>query len=250
MSEILKDRYVILRNYDFGESSIIVVSLTRSSGKMRFLAKGARKPSSPFHGKLGTGSVGEAVYYNREERGLQLLKEVSGDTGLDAFETDLERLCIFQAGLEVIDRCTVDLGADEKMYDLLVSFIEVLASCADPWAAFLAFEVRLLAMAGFYPDLDHCGSCKKALVGKGLNVDPSSGIVTCDRCRTGETVPVSVESREILDIMEKEGPAGTAGLALQAEQRRETGKLLHNLLIYHMDGYRLPVAFKILKGVG
>ncbi len=247
MGEILKDRAVILRRFDYGESSVIAVVLTRQHGKIRLIAKGARKNRSQFHGRLRTGNIGEIVYYDKPGRGLQLLKEISSRPVFDSDSSELERLCLFQAGLEIVERSMVDEGADEGVYDLLEDFIRFVQSSRDPWAVFLAFEMQLLMRAGIYPVMSECCGCKKNLAGKRLNVDPSKGNVTCGDCREEGSVSLSAESGAILAIMEDDGIEGLAGERLNAVQRREIGRLLHNLLVHHVERYRLPNSLGLIK---
>ncbi len=249
MSEILKDRLVILRNYDFGDSSIVVVSLTRRHGKLRFLAKGAKKGKSRFRGMLRTGNIGEIVYYNKTGRGLQLLKEIETSFALDTGAHDLDTLCIFQAGLEVMDRSTIAHEYDESLFDLLDLFISMLGRARDPWVLFFCLETRLLGITGFYPSFDSCGNCGKGLAGSSMNVNPSSGVVLCDDCSSGSMISVSAGSAELLGRMEKGGIMELLEARLDPDTRMEIGRLLHNLYLYHMEGYKLPNALNILKGV-
>lgn len=247
MGEILKDRAVILRRFDYGESSVIAVVLTRQHGKTRLIAKGARKNNSQFHGRLRTGNVGEIVYYSKPNRELQLLKEISSGPVFDSDRSELERLCLFQAGLEIVERSMVDEGADEGVFDLLEAFIRFVQSSCDPWAVFLAFEMQLLMKAGIYPAMNECSRCKKNLAGKMLKVDPSKGNVTCGDCREKGSVSLSAESGGIMAIMEENGIEGMAGERLAPAQRREIGRLLHGLLVHHVERYRLPNSLKLIK---
>lgn len=249
MSEILKDRAVILRSFDFGESSMIAVSLTMGHGKLRFLAKGAKNSRSPFHAGLRTGNMAEIVYYNKPLRGLQLLKEIDSRSLFDTGTGDMERVCIFQAGLEVMDRTTIEHESDSRVFAVLEEFIGTIGTCEDPWTLFFMLQIRLAGIAGVLPDLEECSACKKALAGKGMNIDPSNGAVLCGECVRGRTLNLSAQSGDLLRAMKKGGPGGIGGEACDGIRRREIGRILHNLFLHHFDGYRLPNALKILKGV-
>jgi DNA repair protein RecO (recombination protein O) len=247
VSTLVKDRAVVLRTFDFGESSTIAVALTRDHGKVRFLAKGARKKTSPYLGRLRTGNLVEVVFYYKEHRGLQLLREVSGgDSGMTG-SSDFERLCIFQAGLEVIDRVTVERESDAARFTALEAFIVGLPSCPDPWLAFFTLEVRLLKSLGFYPELTGCSGCGREGAGVTLVVDPASGIVTCVRCGGRGDLELEDEACRIFAGMERSGASEIIDLTLDRAMRRKIGTLLHNFFLYHIDGYRLPYALRFLK---
>ncbi len=81
------------------------------------------------------------------------------------------------------------------------------------------------------------------------NIDPSSGSVFCGSCSEEGSLPVSGRSAGLLEVMKSNGTALSAGLKLAAAEKREIGKALHSIFAHHVDGYRLPGAFRILKGV-
>lgn len=249
MSEIVKDRAVVLRTYPFGESSAVAVLLMRTRGKVRLLAKGARGGKSPFAGNLRTGSVGEVVFYSREERGLQLLKEIEGSVPLESPLADLERLCLLQAALEIIDRSVVERSADERLFDLVESFMRLLSRAADPWALFFAFEIGVLKLAGSFPSTRSCARCGRELEGEAFAVDPASGTVTCGACGARSARRLSSEAASALTLMDRGGLEAVGSATLGARARKEIGEIVHRVFTSHMDGYRLPNALRLCKGV-
>ncbi len=250
MSKILKDRVIILRTYEFGESSIVAVVLARRHGKVRLLAKGARRSGSRLSGILRTGNLGEAVFYFREQRGMQLLKEISAGPVFGPGTEDLERLCTFQAGLEIVDRSVVGREAGSRTFDVFEGFMRLVTGGVDPWLAFFAFEVRLLKVLGLYPDLGECSVCGKQLSGTGIGFDPPDGVVRCAACgRNDAKLALSAGSHELLGRIEAGGYGALQKETLLPAQRREIGGLLHRIFLYHIDGYRFPRALSLLKGV-
>lgn len=249
MKAIVKDRAVVLKTYEYGESSVVAVALTRSHGKLRFLAKGARRPRSPLRGALARGGLCDAVFYYRAEGGLQLLKECDA-AEIPASPADgLERLCLFQAGLEIVDRAAVGRDADERLFDLVERFMRLVPSAADPWALFYALEIGVLSLAGSFPSIDVCAACGKDLAGSGLCVEPSSGLVTCPGCGRAPGRRLTARSAAALALLEREGLEAACGAPIGREERREIGETLHRLFAGHVEGYRLPNALRLCKGV-
>jgi DNA repair protein RecO (recombination protein O) len=247
LSVILKDRAVILRTWDYGETSLVVSALTRSGGRSNFLAKGARGPKSPMQGRFRTGNIGDIVYYDKPGRSLKLIKEFSAGPVLDSSRADLERLCIFQAGLEIAGRASQGDEQEGAVFDMAEAFITGLSRGADPWAAFFVLETSLLSASGLMPAIESCDRCKKGLAGCGFSINPTSGAVECDECAAGEAA-LSPGSCDLLDRMVSDGFEGIERLEVGADARREIGTLLHRILTHHMDGYRLPGSLGMLKG--
>jgi DNA repair protein RecO (recombination protein O) len=246
---ILKDRAVILRTWEYGETSLVVSALTKEGGKSNFLAKGAKRAKSPMHGRFRTGNIGDIVYYDKPGRALKLVKEFSAGPVLDSSGADFERLCIFQAGLELAGRAAEGDEQDGSIFDLVEAFSVGLAHGADPWAAFFVLETMLLSASGLMPEIELCDRCKKELAGCGFSVNPTSGAVECSGCAPGEGT-LSPDSCALLEEMASAGFEGLGGLTVDAQARREIGTLLHRMLTHHMDGYRLPGSLGMLKGAG
>lgn len=239
---------MILKSFDYSESSIIATALTKYHGKVSLLAKGARKAGSQFYGCLRTGNTAEILFYEKEQRSLQLLKEIADIHAFDSKSGCLESICIFQAGLEVVDRAVVDAGTDGGLFDLLEEFILSLDRCKDPWTLFFALEARMLGFGGVFPAMDECSKCKKSLAGSGITINPSSGYVSCPEC--GEAgISLSSQSAGLLREMIESGTGGLAETKLDRVIRQEIGRVLHRFFVFHVEGYRLPNALKILKGV-
>ena len=245
MSGIVKDRAVVLRRYEYGETSLIVSVLTRGLGKVRLIAKGANKTGSPFTGALQTGSIGEIIFYYKPDRGLQTLKEIESRNPSENYVDDLQKLCIFQAGLEVIDRSVIDREVDERHFDLLEGFMEALPGAEDPWAALFTFYVRLLNVSGVYPSTAECAVCGRPLPGE-FRAVPQAGRVTCGSCSFGDALYVSECAAGMLRRMER---GDFEGISLAPKERKEIGRFLHYLFLHHIEGYRLPSALGILKEV-
>jgi DNA repair protein RecO (recombination protein O) len=249
VSEIIKDRAVILRTYDFGETSVVAVALTREHGKVRLLAKGARASRSPFAGMLRTGGIGDIVLYYRPERGLQLLREASASGPPGRPREDFVTLCLYQAGLEVVDASIVDRESDASTFDALEDFAVTLFASAAPWSVFFALEVKLLKSLGVLPAIESCGRCGDAIDGGPCTVEPASGTVSCRRCGAGGALELSTTAAAMLRRMAEESFGCIGEVELGGRERAEIGRLLHNLFLHHVEGYRLPNALQLLKGV-
>ena len=249
MSELIKDRSIVLRTYPYGETSAVAVVLTRSHGKVRLLAKGARSSRSALQGSLRTGNISEIVFYFRPDRSLQLLKEMGAVETFEAGSGDLEKLCLFQAGLEIIDRSVVDRSADERAYDLIERFTRMLGAAIDPWTLFYALEIEVLTLAGLFPSTAECARCRRPLAEAPFAVEAASGLVSCAPCRSARGRVLSPGASALVRRMAASGLEGAAGERMDRGVRREIGELIHRLFVGHVDGYRLPHALRLCKEV-
>src|SRR5436309_15938610 len=75
--EILKTTGVVLRLHPVTETSLIVTWFTSDFGKLRTMAKGARRPKSPFRGRVEPFYLDELIFLRSRRSDLHILHECS-----------------------------------------------------------------------------------------------------------------------------------------------------------------------------
>ncbi len=151
---IVRTDAVVLRSFDYGETSRIVTMLTRQNGVIGAMAKGARRPTSTFGSTLQPGSYVQAVYYYKPERGLQTLREVSHMQRFPRLTTDLERVTLALRALE-ITRALLDEGEAQPLaLEALARTLTFLDAAEGRLGnALLWFQLRIATLLGFSPDV-------------------------------------------------------------------------------------------------
>ena len=185
---IVRTDAVVLRAFDYGETSRIASVLTRSHGVTSVIAKGARRPKSRFGSTLQPLSHVQVVFYHKPGRGLQTLKEASHVTRFPHLLADLERLPLALRALEITRGMLGEGDAHPLAVDLLVAALSVLdlaearAANALPW-----FGLHLAGLLGFAPDVQRAdvlalGDAGGGLVlGTGAVVPAGSGGIRASR---------------------------------------------------------------------
>jgi DNA repair protein RecO (recombination protein O) len=159
MSRTHRSEAIVLRSLRYGEADRILHLLTRDQGRVSAIAKGARRTRSKLGGRLEPLSHVAVLFH----RGAGEMVTITGADLLashDAVRADGERLAVALVGIEAVLRLFPEEAADERLFDGLVRFLDVVggASGADPAVA-LAFCLKLIALAGWAPRLDACASC-------------------------------------------------------------------------------------------
>lgn len=103
---IEKTEGIVLRKVLFGDSGIIATVLTPDHGSMAVLAKGARRPKSSFAGLLEPGNVLHLVYYRKQGRSVQTLREASYAEHLFAIRSGLEAMTLVSGAMELVSQVT------------------------------------------------------------------------------------------------------------------------------------------------
>ncbi len=142
---------LILRTRPLTESSLIVHWLTPDVGRISTVAKGARRPKSPFLGKLDFGYLAEFSYRRNRRSDLHNLSEVA----VREFNLFLrENLALLNqaAYATALVECSTEIDTPmPEIYKLTLDFFESLSARPTSAVPALAFEVKLLAILGLSP---------------------------------------------------------------------------------------------------
>lgn len=227
-----KSLAIILRVTEFSETSCIVNLLTREFGRIGAIAKGARRPKSPFAAAIDVLAVCEIVFINKPSS-LSILTEAKLERRFRAGETDLKRLYAGYYVIELLRSLTDEGEPVPELFDLthemLVQLDQGDFSEIQMNNRLLQFELALLELLGQLPMLTRCVSCgrEKTMLSE-VNFGLNAGGVLCKTCRRGQpnVVQISLAGfQSLLDLVgaqigEQESNSDNWNQAHQVKERR------------------------------
>ncbi|MBM3130200.1 MAG: DNA repair protein RecO [Chloroflexi bacterium] len=153
---------IVLKRTDHGEADRLLTLLTPDLGKLRAIAKGARKPSSRKSGHVELFAHTHLLV----AKGKQLDVVTQADT-LDAFlelRENLERVGYAYYLAELVDRFSEEGTEHRATFALLLRALAALNDATtEPDLLARFFELRLLQYVGYRPQLFNCIHCGKAI---------------------------------------------------------------------------------------
>jgi DNA repair protein RecO (recombination protein O) len=235
---------VVLRSFRLGEADRVLHLYTLAHGRVGAVAKGVRKTKSRFGGRLEPLSHVEVALH----RGASDLQTV---TGVDLVRShheareDYARLSIGLIGAEAMLRLFTEEEGNPRAFQALTRFLDVLDEATpgadarpelDPLA--LAFQLKLLWLAGYLPHLTSCAECGAAdapLVG----YSPRAGGAVCRPC-AGTTGALGLSAPGIAGIEEllRRPLAEADGAGLTERDARDALTVITASYEYH-GGFRL-----------
>jgi len=183
----LKTQALVVKSMDWQESSKIVTLYTREAGKLKVIARGAKRKTSPYRGMLATLNRIEAVIYLSAKRQLQILGEVSLEDPFTPVKNDYDKTGFSFAVLELADRFLQEDERDPVFFDFLIVLLGEMGASADPRLVFWYFLLKLCSYLGFRLNLAACPQCGREVGQAGGEFSFSEGGLVCERCRRGET---------------------------------------------------------------
>ena len=184
---LYKTEAIVLLTYRVGEADKIVVFLTRDQGKLRGMAKGARRPRSKFGGSLEVGTEVELRYFEKESRELVSVDRCDIIRSHFSYSGDPVRACTLAYFTELTDGFAQEKEPGEKLYRLLRVSMESLAE-GDPEQVARYFEAWLLRLGGYYPRADACKRCDAPLADRGAHYRAEDHSLRCPSCASGGIV--------------------------------------------------------------
>jgi DNA repair protein RecO (recombination protein O) len=233
--KVFKTEAIILRRYEFGEADRILTLLTPEHGKLRAIAKGARKITSKMsghvelfcriHGLLAQG--GELYVLSQAEQLEPYLP----------LREDMRRLAHAHYIVELLDRFTEFEEASQPMFALLEAALHWL--CADgvdlPLVARF-FELRLLRLTGFEPSLFQCVVGEEDLSPRDQYFSVVEGGVVCPEHRAGHIVmPLSLTALKMLRYMATRDYDAVKRVHVDPPLHDELERILQSYLVHLLE---------------
>jgi len=235
----------VLRTYKLGETSKVVVLLSRERGKLRAVARGARGRRSRYQSALEPLSEVRVTLYGRQ--GTELYRLGGCELLRSAFQTGSRGLASAVAlsyFAELLEAFSPEGEAEDAVYRLARAALEAAEQegASDLLSRYL--EAWLLRLHGLYPPLDRCAGCGRALAAGELRYDGRAQGFVCGGCgpASGPTLPgaAGARLRRIFRVSpgeEAKASAGSEESALAAFHRQLiTGHLERELRSYRVLG--------------
>lgn len=173
----------VLRTLQYGESDLIITFYTRDFGKLKGIAKGAKKSKKRFANVFEPFSLTGFIFTRKGRDTLALIESCDMIDHHDAIRQDMEKTLIASYFTELTDHFSPEGKKNEQVFDLLRDFLNLLGREKASDAVVRFFEIRLLKQAGFEPVLDRCVACKSPVVnGNPYYFHTHEGGIKCGLC--------------------------------------------------------------------
>jgi len=191
---------LILRTYPFREADLIVSFIARDQGRLRGVARGARKPRNRFGAGLERLAHVRLFYFQRENRDL-----VSLDS-CELIESQFGVLADYSLGValdflaEVSEQLLPEHESNDRFFRLLLVALDHLreGGAASLWPVVTYFSLWAVKLGGWLPDLETCTSCGVEIpAGARAWFARSQPGLACEKCRPPNAWSLSAEARAL-----------------------------------------------------
>ncbi len=224
---------IVLRSYPLREADLLVTLFTRTEGKVKGVAKAAKKSKRRFGGAL------EPLTYVRlywEDRERQELARLDSCDVLDSplVETvDYPRAVALGYVAEVLEQVLPDRDPNDALFRLAVSVLGQVRAGAI-WMPLTYFDLWLVRLAGLLPELGECIECGAVLNGRAYFHPLAEGLMCPEHKRLASS-EMTAESRQMSREMFRSPVESFAGAPWPKQRGADLRRFLVQRLETHID---------------
>jgi DNA repair protein RecO (recombination protein O) len=244
----IRTEAVVLRHSDWGEADRLLWLYSRELGKVRAIGKGLRKPRSRKAGHLEPFT--RVVLQMARGRDMWIITQVDTVDAYLPLKEELFRMGYASYVVELLDRFTYEEGENQALYRLLIETLSRLSRESDPFLPVRYYEVRLLDLLGFRPQLFNCSVCGGEIAAQDQYFSAFHGGVVCPKCglNVPGNFPISMESLKYLRHFQRSSFSESARARPTPEIKQELETLMQHYLTYLLErGLNTPEFLRRLR---
>jgi DNA repair protein RecO (recombination protein O) len=187
---------IVLRTYPFRESDLLVTLFTRLEGKVRGVARAAKKSRRRFGGALEPLTYIKVAYEDRERQELTRLDSCEVIESPLTSEVSYPRAVALGHVAELLDELLPDREANDAVFRLALSVLAQLRG-RDLWLPITYFDLWMARLMGYLPELTECLACGRTLNGSRAFFHALADGLTCPEHKRLASSEMSPESRKL-----------------------------------------------------
>ena len=224
-----------LKHAPIGEADLLLTLFTKEMGKLRAVAKGARRSSSKLVGHLEP--LTQIRISLAHGRGLDYVTQAQVIGNFGPLKDDLQAITKGFYLAELVDGFGSEAHPNQPLYELAVATLHHIGQDHDSELVLRFFELRLLQVSGFMPELYRCVECGQHLVPERHRFSPNLGGVLCLDCHPTDAHvrPLTLRALKVLRLLDRSPLTQVPSLQISNALARELKTLLGITVEYWLD---------------
>jgi DNA repair protein RecO (recombination protein O) len=227
---------IVLRSIKLSETDKLVTFMTEQFGKVKCVARGARKIKSRFAGSLEPMTYVYLIYFGKENQQLFSLNNADIIQSFYLLREDFQKLYTGIYLNELVDAMTAEAQEDKQVFRLLLESLNALQSQSNLETLCRMFEIRLLSVSGHKPELHHCVVCRTGNVNGWVGFSYARRGIVCGNCmrQTGTEIKFTTGTLNYLRKLLTLDIHCSGRLKFPKGMDEEVEKVTHRLILAHV----------------
>lgn len=227
---------IVLRRRDMGEADRLLTVFTRDHGKVLLLAKGVRRQASRKAGHLEPFTQVDLLV--ARGKSLDIITQAETIKAHRHLREDLWRSSWAYYVAELADAFSQEADPNAPLFDLLSDTLDRLENeTIDLALAVRYYELHVLALAGYQPQLFRCVQCDALLKPEVNFLSIERGGCLCPQhgAHRPDTVALPLPVLKVLRFLQTRDWEQVAALQLSADTAAQAEEVLGRYIVYHLE---------------
>jgi DNA repair protein RecO (recombination protein O) len=225
---------LILRTYPFHEADLLVTFFTRSEGKVRGVAKAAKRSRKRFGGALEPLTHVIAHWEDKEKQELARLDSCDIISSPLTAEVSYPRLVALSYVAEVIDQLLPDREPSDEIFRLTLAVVRQVKPDSI-WMPLTYFDLWIVRLIGLLPELNECVVCGDTLNGNRAWFHPLADGLLCIRDKRLASTEILPDSRTVAAEMFRAPVERFAGSVWPRQRAADLRRFLAQRIERHIE---------------
>jgi DNA repair protein RecO (recombination protein O) len=233
---ICRDEAIVLKTYDFRETSKIAVFYSKKYGKISGVFKGIRKDPRKFASQLDFLSVNEIIFYRKRFSDIHLVSQCDFRKGFDYLKSDMLKFGIASFCAELVYSVMPPEDSHPEIYELMLNLLDSLEKTKPSQKLIYNFSLKILSLSGFQPHLESCVVCAKDIKKHACFSNRFGGLL-CDTCRAKDNKAESIFAGTIATILflQKSNWPDSLRLHILPFVEKQLSEIIFSFLNFHLE---------------
>ncbi len=238
---------IVLKQIRLGEADKIVTLYTPAQGILRAVAKGVRRPSSRLAGHLEPFTHSHILVARGAH--LDIITQAQTLHSFRLLRDELWRSTAASYVAEMVDRFGAEQLENRRLFTLLADTLAWLAEAAEPGLVLRFFEMALVEVTGYRPELRECADCRVVLPPEGVRFSAPAGGAICIGCARPEpgAVSLSLTALKVLRFLQRGDATQARRLRLEPWLQDEVEMVLRSYVCHLLE--RAPRSLAVLDAL-
>lgn len=226
---------IVLRHIEYGEADRILTLFTYQRGKITAIAKGVRKIRSHKAGHLEPFT--NVNLFLAKGRNLDIITQAETVNPHMGLRENLQRVALASYVVEALDRFTYEEGQNVALFRLLEETLTRLETQDNLETVVHYYEVRLLDLLGFRPQLFECIDCGEPILPQDQFFSPLVGGIVCPQCARArsEVIPIEKDVLRYFRHLQRSKWGQVADITMPSSIETKLAHLIEGYLTYLLE---------------
>jgi DNA repair protein RecO (recombination protein O) len=193
---LCKTLAITLKRTDYSDTSQIVSFYTLDYGRIHAIAKGSKRYKKKFTAALDLLTYNEIVFIEKESAKLCTLTEWELIDNFSGLRESLDKFYTASYVAELVREFTEENDRNDELFKLLINTLRGISlsdGVPEISVYLLTFELRILGLAGYMPEMTCCINCHAEIQFKNyVSFNAREGGVLCEECQNNNQDRITI----------------------------------------------------------